>query len=281
MLNISLHQPRLQIHWILKGKNWVVGQPVKKLILNQCDPTSCITTFDWIYLTHGFLRTHAIIQVIPETFGSCLVNWSLTSSRAILFGAVSVYSLLPLLVTVYLQMSTYRASTSYIIPLRLIRSTNGSRLGLPLGTLLEHIFISLIGSLTSPKGTYQEHSTWPRVKYHRWVFFILILLRIRHLFVFFFFVQQFIAVHNRRGDFSRQCKDSTPACLSSLSKFTDNVNEIRETIFQQQNINVTQVLLASGEFFFCDHAPINLKFELMRSNLYRWTRPNVLGRGSS
>lgn len=62
------------------------------------------------------------------------------------------------------------------------------------------------------------------------------------------YYEQFIAVHDRRGDFANQCKGVK--CLTPLSTFSEKVDEIRETLLQKHNKNITQVLFASGEFFF-------------------------------
>ena len=61
------------------------------------------------------------------------------------------------------------------------------------------------------------------------------------------FYEQFIAIHDRRGDFTKRCKEGS--CLNQLSIFAEQVNEIRRTLFRKHNKNITQVLLASGEWY--------------------------------
>lgn len=60
-------------------------------------------------------------------------------------------------------------------------------------------------------------------------------------------MNQFIAIHDRRGDFANRCKDGS--CLNQLTIFAEQVNEIRQTLLQKHNKNITQVLLASGELY--------------------------------
>ena len=64
------------------------------------------------------------------------------------------------------------------------------------------------------------------------------------------FHEQFIAIHDRRGDFARVCTDPRePSCLSPLSTFAEKVDQIRTSLLLKHNVNVTQVLFASSEFF--------------------------------
>lgn len=59
---------------------------------------------------------------------------------------------------------------------------------------------------------------------------------------------QFIAIHNRRGDFARICADQS--CLNPLSTYAEKVDQIRTNLLLKHNLNVTQVLFASGEFIY-------------------------------
>ena len=62
--------------------------------------------------------------------------------------------------------------------------------------------------------------------------------------------EQFIAIHDRRGDFKQICTDHRePSCLNPLSTFAEKVDEIRKSLLSKHNVNVTQVLLASSELF--------------------------------
>ena len=60
-------------------------------------------------------------------------------------------------------------------------------------------------------------------------------------------MNQFIAIHDRRGDFANRCKEGS--CLNQLSIFAEQVNEIRRTLFRKHNKNITPVFLASGELY--------------------------------
>ena len=108
---------------ILNGKNWVAGQHT----LNH-----------WMYLTHEFPRPHAIIQVIHITIAQSssgpfqsivsFPSWLPSTSR---WAVIFLYS-----VTSSVRLYEWEASWSP----------------------LEHMFVSLMGRLTSPKAIYQEHS---------------------------------------------------------------------------------------------------------------------------
>ena len=68
-----------------------------------------------------------------------------------------------------------------------------------------------------------------------------------HIVVFY---EQFIAIHSRRGDFANICTDHRETdCLNPLSSFAEKVDQIRTNLLSKHNLNVTQVLLASSEFF--------------------------------
>ena len=108
---------------ILNGKNWVAGQHT----LNH-----------WMYLTHEFPCPHAIIQVIHITIAQSssgpfqsivsFPSWLPSTSR---WAVIFLYS-----VTSSVRLYEWEASWSP----------------------LEHMFVSLMGRLTSPKAIYQEHS---------------------------------------------------------------------------------------------------------------------------
>ena len=61
---------------------------------------------------------------------------------------------------------------------------------------------------------------------------------------------QFIAIHDRRGDFAGICTHQQKTnCLNPLSTFAEKVDQIRTNLFLKHDINVTRVLLASSELF--------------------------------